>query len=269
MNKYYILLIQLVVIVSGCKAGNIGFKAMESAEEKFNKRQAEERVIYMPLERLFSDPQVRSLAKAAGQGDVQTIEKLVEQGVDVNHQGAKGATPLFWSLKNINGFEKLLQLGADPNIIFDGSSVMHWSARNKETIFLEKALLYGGDLELKAGKLQQTPIFETIGVVGSGNQPALFILLDAGANINAVTGKIKMFDTPMGGKTPVMIAADLARFDIVYILLKRGANYDLKDDAGRSLLDRALSKQGRFPPSSPQKEYLNKVISFIENKDIN
>jgi ankyrin repeat protein len=265
MKKLYLLVSLIVISVS--QAENVNFDAMNSAEEKFNQRQAKDLVIYMPLARLFDDYQVRSLAEAAGQGDIEMVVKLVEQGVDVNSQGTKGVTPLFWSLRNISGFEKLLQLGANPNIIFDDSSVMHWAARNKDTSFLKKTLLYGGNTELKAGMLQQTPIFKTIGTIGSDNQDAMSILLDAGANINAVTGEQEIFGVPVGGKTPVMFAADLARFDIVYILLKKGADFSLKDDSGRDLMGRILSMKERFTPQSPQAQDIKKVIEFIESKN--
>jgi ankyrin repeat protein len=264
--KNYFLVACFAFVVSACKAENIDFKSMDSAEKEFNERQAKERVAYMSLETLFPDRRVRALAEAAGKGDAQEIEELVAQGVGVNSQGIKGATPLFWALRNIDGFEKLLDLGADPNIIFDGSSVMHWAARNDDTDFLRKALNHGGNPDLVAGKFRETPIFKTIGVIGSDNEPAMFILLDSGANINAKTGGEKVFGMSMGGKTPVMIAADLARFDIVYTLLVRGADYSLKDDSGRDLIARITSMKGRFASGSEQEKSLEKVLKFLSQK---
>jgi ankyrin repeat protein len=265
--KNYLLVTCLAFSFSACEAENIGFKSMDSAEKEFNERQAKERVAYMTLEALFPDHRVRALAEAAGKGKGQVVEGLVSQGVAVNSRGTKGATPLFWAMRNIEGFEQLLDLGADPNLIFDGSSVMHWAARNDDLDFLQKVLKHEGDPNLIAGKFSETPIFKTIGVIGSDNEPAMILLLDSGANINAKTGGKKVFGLSMGGKTPVMIAADLARFDIVLTLLVRGADYSLKDDSGRDLMARIASMKGRFSPDSEQEEYLEKVIQEIKGSD--
>lgn len=256
-----------IFFVTACKAENIDFKSMESNEKKFNERQIKERVVYMSLKTMFPDRRVRALAEAAGNGDIQEVEKLVAQGVDVNSRGMQNVTPLFWAMKDINGFEKLLSLGADPNILFDGSSVMHRAARNDDIDFLRKALKHGGNPNLVAGKLRETPIFKTIGGVGRDNEIAMIVLLDSGANINAMTGGEKVFGISMGGKTPVMIAADLVRFDIVHTLLIRGADYSLKDDTGYGLMMRVNSMKGRFVSGSEQEKALIKVIRFLEKND--
>jgi len=261
--KNYLLVTCLAFFVFACEAENIDLKSMDAAEKEFNDRQAKERVDYMTLEALFPDHRVRALAEAAGKGKGQVVEGLVRQGVAVNSRGTKGATPLFWAMRNIEGFEKLLDLGADPNLIFDGSSVMHKAARNGDIAFLQKALKYGGDPNLIAGKFNEAPIFKTIGVIGSEKELAMILLLDSGANINATTGGEKVFGLSMGGKTPVMIAADLARFDIVLTLLVRGADYSLKDDNGRDLMARIDSMKGRFISGSVQEKSLEKVIQFL------
>lgn len=266
----YILLMVFAACVSSCKADDIDFTGMESSEKSFNERQSKELVAYMSLEKMFPDPQVRALAEAAGKGKTEEVEKLVAQGIDVNAQGTKGATPLFWALRNssLDGFEKLLDLEADPNIIFADSSVMHWAARHEDTRFLQAALDHGGNPNLVAGPLGETPLFKTIGVKGGDNRAAMLILLDAGANINAVTGGEKIFGMSMGGKTPVMAAADLGRFDIVYELLTRGADYQLKDDSGRDLMDRIAAMKGRFPAGSEQEKALEKVIAWLSDRGV-
>ena len=243
---------------------------MDSAEKAFNERQRKELVAHMSLEAMFPDPQVRALAEAAGKGEIKKIEKQVAQDVDVNSQGTQNATPLFWALRNINieGFEKLLNLGADPNIIFADGSVMHWAAKSEDTRFLRKALSHGGNPNLVAGKPAGSPLFETIGVQGSDNRESMLILLDSGANINAVTGSEKIFGMSMGGKTSMMVAATVVRFDIVYELLSRGADYNLKDDSGQDLLDRIVTKRGRFVSGSKQEKYLEKVIAWLSERGV-
>jgi hypothetical protein len=265
-----ILLMIFVLCTSYCKAEEIDFKNMESSGKQFNERQSKDLVIYMSLETMFSGQHVRALAAAAGEGRVKKVADLVAQGVDINSRGTKNSTPLFWALRNLNfdGFKKLLDLGADPNIIFADGSVMHWAAKFEDTKFLREALIHGGNPNLVAGKTNETPLFETIGVQGSGNKKAMIMLLDAGSNINAVTGGEKIYGMSMGGKTPIMVAANVIRFDIVYELLSRGADYSLKDDTGRDLRDRIIAMNGRFNAGSEQGMYLEQVISLLSERGV-
>lgn len=268
LRMKYLIAFLIGLFVTGCKAEEIDFIGMESSERSFSEGQAKESIAYMSIEDMFSDRRVRMLATAAGNGDISELEKLSTEA-DVNSQGAKGATPLFWALRSSNakGFEKLLQLGADPNAIFSESSVMHWAARHKDTRFLKLALDHGGNPNLYAGKPSQTPIFETIGVPGSDNLPALILLLESGADINALTGSEELFGMSMGGKTPALVAADVVRFDIVYELLTRGADYSIKDDSGRNLFDRIASVKGRFPENSEQSIALNKIAVWLAKQN--
>jgi len=264
----YVFFIGIAILMSCCKADGINFESMESSEMDFNKRQGKELVAFMSLETMFPNRQVRALAEAAGQGNLKKVESLITQGVDVNSRGTKNATPLFWAMRNIDGFEKLLELGADPNIVFADSSVMHWAARHENVSFLRMALIHGGNPDLVVGKLGETPIFKTIGVTGSGNRIAMIILLESGANIDATTGGGEVFGMSMAGKTPIMTAADLGRFDIVYDLLSRGANYDSEDDSGRDLMDRVVSMNGRYVAGSEQERSLEIVIEWLNDHGV-
>src|SRR5688572_20880315 len=79
---------------------------------------AQEKPVYgMRVGEIFQDRDVRALANAAARGQVTKIEELItEKGINVDSEGYIGITPLWWALqrKNLPGFEKLLQLGADP-----------------------------------------------------------------------------------------------------------------------------------------------------------
>ena len=260
----YILPFVICVFATGCKSQEIDFIGLESSERSFNDRQLKESAIHMSIEDMFPDRRIRMLAAAAGNGDVSELERLSKE-VDVNSQGARDLTPLFWALRagNADGFEKLLQLGADPNAAFAESSVMHWAARHQDIRFLKLALDHGGNPNLYAGKPSQTPLFETIGVPGSDNLSALYLLLESGADINARTASEEMFGIPMGGKSPTLMAADVVRYDIVYELLIRGADASIEDDIGRDLFDRIASVNGRFPENSEQSIALDKIAAWL------
>jgi uncharacterized protein len=266
---FYCLIMSFALGLSGCNAGDIDFDAMKKSEEAFNKRQQQELVILMPLETMFPDPQVRALAEAAGKGKIKVIEELVDKGVDVNAQGKKNATPLFWALRNSNlkGFTKLLELGADPNVVFGDSSVMHWAAMHEDITFLKAALQHDGNPNLVAGQFSETPLFETIGLARNDRKENRQLLLASGADINARTSG-QIFGKPIGGKTPVMAAADLGRFDIVYELLLQGADYGVKDIHGNVLADRVAQDVGAFVSGSPQEKDLQKVIAWLSERGV-
>lgn len=269
MKRKSIFIVGLAFFALGCKANNIDFEGMESSGKRFNERQSKDVVAAMPLEIMFPDSQVRALAKAAGEGKAAQIDELVKQGVDVNARGTHNAPPLFWAMRNnsIKGFKKFLELGADPNVIFGDGSVMHWAARHENVAFLKAALEHGGNPNLRAGKLDKTPLFDTIGVSGSGNKEAMRMLLKSGADIDAKTSG-EIFGKPMGGKTPIMSAADLARFDIVCELLERGADYKTKDVNGYDLADRVASMKDAFVPGSDSAKWLNKVIAWLSDHGV-
>jgi len=258
-----------VVYLSGCVAQQLDYTAMNAAEERFNKQHQQEMVMLMPLETMFSDRRIRQLARAAGNGELGEIEDLVASGVDVNAHGQNAAPPLFWALRenNISGFVRLLELGADPNVTFSDTSVIHLAARFEDTKFLLASLQHRGNPNLTAGLFNETPIFATIGITDDDYKESRRLLLNYGADINARTSGL-LFGRAVGGKTAIMVAADLGRFDIVYELLVLGADYNLKDIHSNDLADRVSQNLDAFAAGSPQQENLQKVISWLSERGI-
>lgn len=76
-------------------------------------------------ELIFEKSPYVDAAKAAGQGDVGTLEKFIKQGIDVNREGKETKAPwgrdtvtlLLWATlsESVKGAEVLLKAGADPN----------------------------------------------------------------------------------------------------------------------------------------------------------
>lgn len=73
----------------------------------------------LELEQFFIDLPIQELVKTAELGEIETVRKLVAEGVNINAQGLDGMTPLIWTLikGNRNGVNALLKVGADPDII--------------------------------------------------------------------------------------------------------------------------------------------------------
>lgn len=255
-----LLSVCLVVTVTGCSTNLSRMMArMGRSERAANQRDSQRLVAYMSLRTMFPDPKVRALADAAGDGDVEEIEALVGQGVDVNSRGTSNATPLFWAMRDYHGFVKLLELGADPNVLYDdGGSVIHWAVQHEDLRFLKAALAHGGNPDLRSsGMWSRTPIFMVITGVASERQIGVAeVLLDAGADINARNAF---------GDTPTLSAANSGKFDLVLYLLNAGANYTLWNSLGYDLADKiAYQRQLCLKPDHPQTRKMHEVAAWLE-----
>ncbi len=244
--------------LSACGAEmNDLIRKMDSAEKKFNEQQSRELVALMSLETMFPDQQVRALARAAGEGNIRKIEQLVQKGVDVNARGAQGATPLFWAMRDHKGFKRLLELGADPNVVYaDGNNVMLVAVSLKDKRILKAALEHGGNPNLVAGdSTGRTPIFDAM----SAGMDVVDLLLKHGADINARDSL---------SNTPVLAAAGRGDFEIVYQLLERGADYALKDRHGYDLAKQVASTVGKLRPGTKWAKWQEKVIGWLQAKGV-
>jgi len=218
---------------------------------------------------VFTDPGVRSLADAAGTGDVKEIDRLVAAGVDVNATGKQGMTPLVWAMaaRNREGFLRLLERGADPNRqhpdidLGGGSSVTSMAASSKiDSFFLKAALEHGANPNLvePTGNRAQpeertTPLHRAI---SSRRVENLDLLIRAGADLNHKGGHF--------GATPLVDAAAVNWYEGVYRLLEAGADYRIKTDAGTDLADLAVDEP--IPYALETRRWKDKVLDFLEKK---
>ena len=254
----------------GCNSSEIDWKGMAEGERLANIETRKTKIRYMPVEALYSDKSLRQLAIAAADGDIQTIDMLVQQGVNVNATGYHNVSPLFWAMQNIDGYRRLLELGADPNIIFDTMSVMHLAASASTSEYLSLALTYGGDPNLKAGRLKKTPIFSA--VMSDNSIGNISLLLDAGADINAQTDG-QLSDLDFSGTTAIMEAANIDKYRLVSWLLNKEADYRHQNSHGRSLYDDVLfSKKimlkNNIPSNNEEMEWLLKVEAWLLDQEL-
>lgn len=245
--------IVLLCFISACNASS---HQLERSESNYSETVSNKVLIHMDIETMFANSQLRALAYAAGKGKMSQLDKLLEQGVDVNAKGTNNATVLFWAMRNKKGFEYLLKQGANPNVVFgDGGSVMHWAARKENCEMLEAAILHGGDLNLRAGLFGGSPAFATITIgTNDGIPNCLKLLLTKGADIDFQDEQ---------GRSVLLAAADLARFDITLYLLKSGANSKLMDNKQRTVRDLVNSYKGAFIKGSVTEEYWLKVDAWL------
>lgn len=198
---------------------------------------------------VFSDPDVARLASLACAGDEAGLARLAGT-VNPNFVGLNGTTPLFWALdcRSLRGVEALLRMGANPNLSTGqpgGYTPVIAAASFEDPAFLATLLRHGGDPNAKYEQDGTTVLQRAfqLGLHG-GSWENWEVLLDSGANINAVRGE---------RETIAIFAADLNRFDRVVELLERGYSHDL---TYLGFVVQPLQHETPFPvpPLSPERE---------------
>ena len=207
----------------------------------------------------FDDAKAFKLAVAGADGDVTAIQTLRNQSADPNSIGKDGMTPVLWAMVrgNKSGLQKLLEVGGDANYqTDDGNSVMSLAAEVDDPEFLKIALQHGGNPNLD---ILHSPYRRPLGIAtGPFHLEHVKLLLNAGADVN--------YQNPVTGNTALDLAADLNQFDIVYYLLENGANYNLKNKLGNTVVFQI--ENNNIDSASSNYVWRRKVIEFLRSKDI-
>ncbi len=184
-------------------------------------------------------------------------------------------TPLLWAFPDNKPerFTKLLEHGADPNIVIKsdlnthggfhaGDSVTHMACRTEFPGYFEAVFAHGGDPNLtKNGAITgDTPLFSVITGLAPDKNPKVRLLIDKGADLNHMNGE---------WLTPVMDAASWnGQFDIALLLLEAGANYKIyMPKSNRKLVHLvAMQDDDRRPTWTPQQSAdYQKLVKWLED----
>jgi uncharacterized protein len=171
---------------------------------------------------------------AAEGGHVSVTQRLIERGADVKLTGRSGISPVAAAAYAGSDaiVETLLAHGADERAPDDTGKPPVVYAAARARLDIVKRLLnrnidintrYQHDLTLlmwASGADEEVPEAEAIKVVA--------YLVDAGARID---------DRDARGRTALMIAAEGGRAEVVALLLARGADPSLRDQAGKRAAD--------------------------------
>lgn len=175
-----------------------------------------------------------ALYSAAEGGRVSVAQRLIERGADVKLTGRSGISPVAAAAYAGSDaiVEALLARGADERALDDTGKPPIVYAAARARLDIVKRLLarntdinarYANDLTLlmwASGADEKVAEADAIKVVT--------YLLDAGAHID---------DRDARGRTALMIAAEGGRAEIAGLLLARGADLSLKDQAGKRAAD--------------------------------
>ena len=210
--------------------------------------------ILPPPESVFDDESAVAFAYAAQQGNVETLQELLQLGVDANNRGEKDISPFAYSIDNLGTFRFLLEHGADPNVYIGGfNTVLHIAAGKKDIEFLRAALKYGADPDIRTRRLGETPLFA---VSGSDASARIKLLVEAGADVDALSD---------GNETPLISNARAQRYDMVLALLQAGANFHVRTESGWSITKALDVSRDHYGQDNGHRRRLDAVLEFLVN----
>lgn len=222
----------------------------------------------------FDDPKVIALCRAIEADDIAEIDRLVAAGANVNAQGKHKMTPLLWAYPDnkLKRFKRLLELGANPNIIVEsdfntrgglraGDSVTYMACKTSFPGYFEAVFANGGDPNLITNGIisKETPLFAIIQGSASNKLAKVKILIDKGADLDHLDGS---------GMTSTMTAVGWGgQFDIALLLLEAGADPGIYQSNQAQKLTHVMVRQetGHLQYASPQqKEAYQKIVNWLE-----
>lgn len=228
----------------------------------------------------FEDDKVVRLCKAIEQNDVESVAASVRNGADVNATGIGNMTPLLWALivDSRECFLKLLELGADPNVIIEsafrstdreqqllraerlpdlevGQAVMLLAANDPQ--LLKGMLAAGGDPNLIHGKTGESPLL----AVCKKRSPQAFecvqALLAAGADPDYFPENFRA--------NPLFKSVETSMFDVTMLLLEHGADPTVYCGLNKLSHSIYLQKQRLKPEIFAEfAEAHTQVVNFLE-----
>ena len=156
-----------------------------------------------------------ALRRAAKDGNLAEVERLIEKGTNVNAKDNDGNTPLYFAANNshLAVAAKLLEHGTDVNAKDDGGNTpLHWAANNGDLAIVEKLIENKANVNVK-NKDGNTPLHWS---AGTGNLAVVEKLVEKGTNVNAKNN---------GGSTPLYLAEKRHYAEIADYLKSKGGRY--------------------------------------------
>lgn len=172
------------------------------------------------------------LIKASTKGDALAVQKLLDEGANVNEPDSYGTTPLMHAIQyqNIETIESLIKKGANINVKDKyGNTALHYAAYSSNYKIIKLLIDIEADVNVKdVGGT--TPLDACV-----SNYEGAKLLIDNGANINAQdkTGltALHYIAQTYNDKNALMVAE---------YLLSKNADTTLKDENGWTALRLAI-----------------------------
>jgi hypothetical protein len=175
------------------------------------------------------------LLRAALDGDLETIRKLLGRGEDLNPRGEGRRTPLHLAtlFDQTPAALYLIRMGADVNAANAGGETPLHLAAKCQNVRVARALLGAGAAVDAADREGRTPL---MWAAAHGKVPLLLLLLQCGADPNR-QDRVRY----NGGKTALMYASPYP-YLVVEWLLEYGADLSVRDRQGLTAWEEALDQ---------------------------
>ncbi len=207
-RNFFILVITIMLfILSGCAAKSPLIRASSSGDSSTVQKLINEGANVNEADSRGYTP----LMHAVWSRDVETVQVLLNKGVDVNAKDKNGYTALLWaSSYGLNDIAKhLIAKDADVNVKGNDNSTPYLLAvQTNNTELAELLISKGADKDMEE-------------IVSTTN------ILDEGKNIN---------EPDRSGMTPLMHAVRSQNMAEIKTLIKNGANINIKDKSGYTAL---------------------------------
>ncbi|KAL8792239.1 MAG: hypothetical protein Q9195_005195 [Heterodermia aff. obscurata] len=204
-----------------------------------------------------------ALHMASREGDIRTVEFLLDRGANVDSEDNVGGTPLMSAVHagRFNMAEVLLDRGADIDrtdehgisalclavmfsgylgvkILLDRGAHIHRSSENEDQLLILGLCI---DLAIR-------------GSYNKGRAEVATLFLDRGANINRTNTK---------GETALAMAAGELDPDFLKLFLDRGADVFARDKSGRTALDMAREEKKKRDIARKEEKKKRKSLKGI------
>jgi len=177
------------------------------------------------------------LIEAVRHQDTQTMQQLLNDGIDPNEQQADGATALHWAAyqEDVNMLTALIEAGADVNIVNRlGASSLYLAAKSGNAELIGRLLEVGANPNLSL-QIGETPLMTA---ARAGTAEGVRYLLDAGADVNPSENS--------RGQTALMWAVAQGHVEVSQQLINAGANVEARSKVRSRLMYADATNGGAF-----------------------
>ena len=219
-----------------------------------------------PAREYFVSEDALAAAAAIRGGRQAELERLIDDGLDVDHRGRDGMNLLKWALATncLECFETLLEAGASTEHFVAGEytgkveqlflkPVMHLVASANDPAFLALALAHAADPDSVDVYGTKTVIFAAI---LNSRMENVRLLVEAGADLEATNGN---------GDGPLSAAVLINNYEIACYLLDQGADPARKNKWGYSVADQVERYGDRVP--SDQVKWVRRFVEKLGHYD--
>ena len=206
----------------------------------------------------FFTGEVKQLIQATEQHDQEAIKNLLNDGVSYNVHGNDGITPLFYFMtkKDKSAFKSALKSGADPDFPASKGEVPLPMITGGNDIEWIRILLEAGADPNLPNYNGKSALFKA--VTADNWREQVDLLLAYGADVN-VTDRI--------GVNVAHYASNLLLYDVVFYLIEKGADFNVRDKTEGSIpwnIQKALSRELISPESENYKNMLKVKQHLID-----